>query len=155
MSSAAGSALRRQIDAFLEYLRTVKQLSPNTVSAYRRDLDDFLDFCDTAQLEDASEVEESHVRQWLGVARHRGLAPSSLQRRLSALRSFYQQRSRELGERRNPALAVQAPRRPRSLPKALEADQLGRYLAPPDDDPLTLRDVAMAELLYSSGLRLA
>jgi len=155
MSSAADSALRRQIDAFLEYLRTVKQLSPNTVSAYRRDLDDFLDFCAAARLEDASQVEESHVRQWLGVARHRGLAPSSLQRRLSALRSFYQQRSRELGERRNPALAVQAPRRPRSLPKALEADQLGRYLAPPDDDPLTLRDVAMAELLYSSGLRLA
>jgi integrase/recombinase XerC len=155
MSDAADSALRRQIEAFLDYLRTVRRLSPHTVSAYRRDLGDFASFCDDIGLGDSAQVEESHVRQWLGRSRHRGLAPSSLQRRLSALRAFFQQRSRELGERRNPALAVQAPRRGRSLPKALEADQLGRYLAPPDDDPLTLRDVAMAELLYSSGLRLA
>lgn len=155
MTNRAASVLESQIAAFLEYLTTVKRLSPHTVSAYRRDLHDFTEFCATAQLDDADRADESHVRQWLATGRRSGLAPSTLQRRLSALRSFYQQRSREQGERRNPALGVQAPRRKRTLPKALEADQLGRYLRPPDDDPLSLRDVAMAELFYSSGLRLA
>lgn len=154
-NSDPSTALERQVDAFLDYLTTVKRLSPHTVSAYRRDLGDFSDFCEHLEINDATQVEESHVRQWLGKGRQARLASSTLQRRLSALRSFYQQRGRELGERRNPALAVQAPRRGRTLPKALEVDELSRYLAAPDDSALSVRDVAMAELFYSSGLRLA
>jgi integrase/recombinase XerC len=152
----AGSALARQIDGFLDYLVTVRRLSPRTLDAYRRDLDDFRHFAArTLAVTDADAVQESAVRQWIAEGRRRGLAASTLQRRLSALRAFYQHLGEGVARRRNPAIDVRAPRRPRRLPKALEADQLGRYLTPPDDQPLTLRDVAMAELLYSSGLRLA
>ena len=83
------------------------------------------------------------------------MAPNSLQRRLSALRAYFQWESTDTGQRRNPALAVQAPRKRRKLPGTLEADQVGVYLRADDNDPLQLRDLAMAELLYSSGLRLA
>jgi integrase/recombinase XerC len=154
--TAGAPALERQIGEFLDYLAAVRRLSPKTLDAYRRDLTDFAAFAAGRIPEvDAERVEESHVRQWLGQGHRGGLAPSTLQRRLSALRAFFRHRGRESATRRNPALGVRAPRRKRTLPKALEADQLGRYLAAPDDAPLTLRDVAMAELLYSSGLRLA
>jgi integrase/recombinase XerC len=155
MSAALDLPLREEIAAFLGYLGGVRRLSVHTVAAYRRDLEDFTAFCSERSVNEARAVDEAHVRQWLAQARRRGLAPSTLQRRLSSLRAFFNYRSRGSGERSNPAQGVQAPRRPRTLPKALEADSVGRYLAAPDNEPLTLRDVAMAELFYSSGLRLA
>lgn len=152
----AGSPLGEQIAGFLDYLATVRRLSPKTLDAYQRDLDDFETFAAGQNATvSADDIEESHVRRWLGESHRRGLAPSTLQRRLSALRAFYRFRGRDSARQHNPAIDVRAPRKRRTLPKVLEADQLGRYLTPPDDDPLTLRDAAMAELMYSSGLRLA
>jgi integrase/recombinase XerC len=152
----AGAPLPGQIEDFLSYLAAVRRLSPKTLDGYRRDLEDFSTFVG-GQLAapDADRIEESHVRQWVGQGHRRGLAASTLQRRLSALRAFYRFRGRDGRRQHNPAIDVRAPRRRRTLPRVLEADQLGRYLTPPDDEPLTLRDAAMAELMYSSGLRLA
>jgi integrase/recombinase XerC len=145
-----------RIDAFLDYLGGVRRLSAHTIAAYRRDLGSFLDFCHEQKLVHSNHVQESHVRQWLAAGHRRSLAANSLQRQLSALRAFFNWESRETGKRRNPALAVQAPRKRRKLPGTLEADQVGAYLAGDgSDDPLQLRDLAMAELFYSSGLRLA
>jgi integrase/recombinase XerC len=153
--SAAVRALAQQVADFLDYLRSVRRLSPHTISAYERDLADFRAHCDELSIEDANAVRESDVRSWLARGHRRGLSPTSLQRRLSALRAFYQQRGRLSGERFNPAQGVQAPRRKRRLPKTLETDQVSRYLTATGDGPLELRDIAMAELFYSSGLRLA
>lgn len=157
MSGAAtpSASLAQRIAAFLEYLRSVRRLSEHTVTAYRRDLDSFEDFCQQQTLNCCNDIQESHVRQWLAQGHRAGLAPNSLQRRLSALRAYFQWESTDTGQRRNPALAVQAPRKRRKLPGTLEADQVGVYLRADDNDPLQLRDLAMAELLYSSGLRLA
>ena len=85
----------------------------------------------------------------------RGLGGSSIQRGLSAARSFFNYLGREQGRPRNPAASVQAPRKPRKLPKALDADQVNKYLEFTDDTVIARRDRAMAELFYSSGLRLA
>ena len=148
-------ALAAQCDAFIAWLADVRRLSPHTVSAYRRDLDSFLAFCGDADLRSAQQVQEAHVRQWLARTHRQGLAPVSQQRRLSALRAFFRWDSRERGVRHNPAVSVQSPRRRRSLPKTLETDEVSAYLRGGDDDPLLLRDSAMAELFYSSGLRLA
>ena len=155
MATAMNPLLNSQISEFIDYLGAVRRLSPHTLSAYRRDLAGFSEFCLARGVSEAAGVEEAHVRQWLAQGRRDGLAPSTLQRRLSSLRAFFQQLGRSSGERHNPAQGVQAPRRPRALPKALEADSVAMYLRAPDDEPLTLRDVAMAELFYSSGLRLA
>lgn len=147
--------LETRIADFLIYLRDVRRLSQHTVAAYRSDLASFRRHCDSLDINHGNKVEESHVRQWLASDHRKGLAPNSLQRRLSALRAYYQWESRETGHRRNPALSVQAPRKRRKLPGTLEADQVAAYLSTQGDDPLLLRDLAMAELFYSSGLRLS
>jgi integrase/recombinase XerC len=152
----SASELTQQHQEFLDYLAGVRRLSAHTIQAYRRDLEDFERFCETRSVMSAGAVRESHVRQWVAEGHRKGLAPSTQQRRLSALRSFFQWLSKSRGDRHNPAVAVQAPRRRRKLPRTLEADQVGGLLKSPDtDDPLLLRDLAIAELLYSSGLRLS
>lgn len=146
---------RTQTEAFLRYLAQVRRLSSHTVAAYRRDLTDFCAFCADHALTGLDAVRETHVRQWLAGAHRRGLAPSTQQRRLSALRSLFTWRSGVSGVRHNPATAVRAPRRHRRLPRTLEVDEVGGLLTAGDGEPLELRDLAIAELFYSSGLRLA
>lgn len=153
--TAPEDSLEAEIEAFLSYLCDVRRLSPHTQHAYRRDLKGFAKFSLKHDLPTPADVSESHVRQWLGDGHRKGLAASSLKRRLSALRTFFQWHARSGVERHNPAMAVQAPRGRRALPQTLEADQLGTYLRGNAEDPLERRDVAMAELFYSSGLRLA
>ncbi|MGB1141055.1 MAG: tyrosine recombinase XerC [Halioglobus sp.] len=139
-------------EQFLTYLRDVRQLSPHTLSNYQRDLRALQDYCGRRSL---AELVESDIRGWVSQMHRRGLSGSSIQRRLSATRSFYNYLGREAGRPRNPAASVQAPRKPRRLPKTMDADQVDRYLSFDDDTPLALRDRAMAELFYSSGLRLS
>ncbi|MFT7285909.1 MAG: integrase/recombinase XerC [Halieaceae bacterium] len=155
--SGAGqpSGLERDVAMFLDYLASVRRLSPHTVEAYGRDLRVFCDFSKQKGLDNCQLIQEAHVRQWLSAGHRAKLSASSLQRRLSALRSFFEHLSRQGGERRNPALAVQAPRGRRKLPGTLEVDDMANFLRADADDPLSLRDAAMAELFYSSGLRLA
>ena len=155
VEAARCSPLQRDIADFLDDLRNVRRLSRHTIEAYRRDLDTVQRFADNNGLSSAGALGESHVRHWLAEAHRGGLAAHSLQRRLSALRAFFTWRSRRSGQRRNPAAAVRAPRKGRKLPGVLDADQVSAYLAPAATDPLMQRDLAIAELLYSSGLRLA
>jgi len=147
--------LQQSIERFLEYSRAVRQLSPHTVSNYRRDLASLTRFCGNSGEDDPGKLLESDIRQWASQMHRQGLAGSSIQRRLSAARSFFNFHSRETGRAHNPAAAVQAPRKPRRLPKTLDVDQVDKFLQFEDDSPLARRDRAMAELFYSSGLRLA
>ncbi len=149
------SSLPQTCDDFLDYLRDVRQLSPHTLDNYRRDLFSLCQYCDSLQRQSASDVLESDIRNWVSRMHRRGLAGASIQRALSAARSFFNYLGRTRGEKHNPAAAVQAPRKPRKLPKTLDADQVDRYLDFDRKDPIGLRDHAMAELFYSSGLRLA
>jgi len=141
--------------AFIIYLREVRQLSPHTISNYQRDLHSLMEFCETRQRDDACAIGEADIRGWVSQLHRHGLAGSSIQRALSAARSLFNYLGREQGHNRNPAAAVQAPRQPRRLPKTLDADQVNKYLQFAADDPVALRDSAIAELFYSSGLRLA
>lgn len=147
---------------FLDYQRDVRQLSPHTVANYRRDLDSLGRWCDDRGLAGPEAVTEADIRGWVGSLRHRGLAGKSIQRALSAARSYFAYLGRRGGLPSNPAAGIQAPRSPRRLPHTLDVDQVGQFLdgegkgeGGSDDDPLTLRDSAMAELFYSSGLRLS
>ncbi len=142
------------IDEYIEELRTVRQLSPHTLSNYRRDLQKFIQFCQQQQLEDPIQVHNSDVRHWAASQHRQGLSGRSIQRALSALRSFYKFRNR-LGGKHNPAIDVQAPKSPRKLPKALDTDSMQQLLNIDNDDWLSCRDSAIMELFYSSGLRLS
>jgi len=142
-------------DRYLDYIREVRQLSPHTLSNYQRDLDAFVQWSDSRGITQAEKVQEGDIRQWVSHLHRRGLAGSSIQRSLSATRSLFNFLGRENGYPRNPAASVQAPRKPRKLPKTMDADQVDQYLNFEQDSPLASRDSAIAELFYSSGLRLA
>ena len=143
------------VTAFLDYLRDVRQLSPHTLSNYRRDLQSLQSCCREQQGKEIDKLVEADIRHWVSLMHRRGMAGSSIQRSLSAARSFYNYLGRENGHPRNPAASVQAPRKPRKLPKTMDADQVEKYLRFEEDSPIVRRDRAIAELFYSSGLRLA
>ncbi|WP_035527410.1 tyrosine recombinase XerC [Haliea salexigens] len=153
--TAETTALQTASEAFIRYLRDVRQLSPHTVNNYQRDLASLIAYCNERSRADPAELHEADIRAWVSQLRRRGLAGSSIQRALSAVRSFFTYLGREQGHSRNPAAAVQAPRQPRRLPRTLDTDQVNRYLQFSDDDLTARRDSAIAELFYSSGLRLA
>jgi len=151
---------------FRRYLNFERRLSAHTDSSYARDLAALVKFCDRAGLADWHALDSQHIRLFAARSHAAGLAPRSIQRRLSAVRSFYEFLLREAqgtpgrvgrGARitRNPAQDVRAPKAARRLPQTLDADQMARLLEIPPGDELSARDRAIMELFYSSGLRLA
>lgn len=151
------SPLAIQCERFLQNLAAVRRLSPHTVNGYRRDLALFLAFCATHKLSQPDAVDGAHARAWLRDLHQRGLQPKSMQRALSALRSFYKWMFREGEIKKTPLAGISAPKAPRRLPVALDTDQAQQLLdnGSSDDDWLAVRDQAIMELFYSSGLRLA
>ncbi|MFT6051093.1 MAG: integrase/recombinase XerC [Halioglobus sp.] len=149
------SELAYSAQEFLDYLRDVRQLSHHTISGYRRDLVSLIEFSKARKIHAASKIAEHDIRQWAAQLHRKGLAASSIQRHLSSCRSFFNYLGRIQNQRHNPATAVQAPRGSRKLPKTMDADQVDQYLAFTGDSVTAVRDSAIAELFYSSGLRLA
>lgn len=152
------------LEDFLRYARKERRLSPNTVDAYRRDLDRFARFLrEWLATGDWSwsDVDRRAIRAFLGELDLEGLARSTMARKLSAVRTFFRFLHRNGRVGSNPAKAVRTPRQERPLPGHLTADQteelfeLLRERAEADGGFVALRDRALVELLYSSGLRLA
>lgn len=143
------------IERFLAHLATERRLSPRTRDGYRRDLTAIAAYCEAAGIPSWRGLDVRGVRSYVA-ARHRdGLVGRSLQRALSALRSFFNYLIREGEVSVNPARLVKAPRTTRALPDVLDVDQTARLLAVASNDPLEIRDLAMGELMYASGLRLS
>ena len=164
---------------FRRYMSSERQLSRHTDSNYARDLAALVKYCDKAGLEEWSALDSQHVRVFAAHSHAGGLSPRSVQRRLSAVRSFYEFLIREnqtrliggdsptgksaaasnaserSGVTRNPAIDVRAPKAAKRLPETLDPDQMARLLEIPAGDPFDTRDRAIMELLYSSGLRLS
>jgi integrase len=143
------------IERFQRHLATERRLSPHTVCAYRRELDAFARWCARTGVTDWARIDGQQVRSFAARSHAAGLKPRSVQRRLSALRTFFAFLLREGLVRHNPALDIRAPKAGQRLPHALDVDQMGRLLAMPATGALGQRDLAIMELLYSSGLRLA
>lgn len=146
---------RLLVDHFLHHLHTERRLSRHTTQAYRRDLAAVARYCGTAGLSHWAQLDAGHVRAFAAQSYRQGLSGRSIQRRLSALRSFFGYLLRERNVKANPALDVQAPKSDRRLPAVIDADRMNQLLADAPDDPLRQRDHAIMELMYSSGLRLA
>jgi len=149
------SDLRAWIDRFVAHLTLERRMSGLTGAAYRRDLTQLLRFCERRGIREWRALDNLQVRAFAAAEHTAGLAPRSIQRRLSAIRTFYEFLVREERCRLNPAQDVRAPRSKKRLPATLDADQMGRLLEFRVDDTLSTRDKAMMELFYSSGLRLS
>jgi integrase/recombinase XerC len=151
MQAGAGAWIER----YLAHLRTERRLSPNTESSYRRDLGALTAYCDAERIGNWTRLDNFHIRTFAAREHRDGLGPRSVQRRLSALRGFFNYLIRERVIKANPAADIRAPKAPKRLPKTLDVDQVAGLLERKAGDPLSRRDLAMMELLYSSGLRLA
>ena len=139
---------------FLDHLTVERRMSPNTLDAYRRDLAALAAWAD-AQSRDLLALDSEDIRAFVAAEHRRGLSPKSLQRRLSAVRSCYRWLLKQGRVAANPAAAVRAPKAPRKLPQVLDPDEAKALVEVPTDVPLGLRDRALLELFYSSGLRLS
>jgi integrase/recombinase XerC len=146
---------RRWLDGYLTHLSRERRLSPHTSSNYARDIAALADYLDRANVTDWKRVDSQHVRMFAARAHAGGLGPRSVQRRLSAVRGFFGYLVREGVAASNPAVEIRAPKAARRLPGTLDVDQINQLLLAPGDDALAVRDRAIMELFYSSGLRLA
>jgi len=149
-----GASLSDWIERFSAHLLKERRLSPHTASAYRLDLHALAQFCERRKLAAWDTVDGVQIRAFAAGEHAGGLSPRSVQRRLSAARSFFSYLQREGASERNPAQEVRAPRMKKHLPMTLDTDQMARLLAFRVDDRLSTRDKAIMELFYSSGLRL-
>ncbi|HTU65805.1 MAG TPA: tyrosine recombinase XerC [Steroidobacteraceae bacterium] len=146
---------RTLIDGYLLHLSRERRLSPHTSSNYRRDLAALADFLEKAAVADWKAIDSQHIRMFAAQSHRGGLDPRSVQRRLSAARGFFNFLIREGAATKNPALGVPAPKAAKRLPDTLDVDAINQLLDIPPEDALAIRDRAIMELFYSSGLRLA
>ncbi len=149
------AALNARVEAYLGHLAVERRLSTHTVENYRRDLQSLTAWMSGEDIAEFRDLRGEQIRGYIAGEHRRRLSPKSLQRRLSALRSFF----RHLLERGelsgNPAQGLRAPKAPRKLPQVLDADEMTRLVEVPAEGTLGRRDRAMLELFYSSGLRLS
>jgi integrase/recombinase XerC len=148
-------ALEARVAAYLLHLQVERRLSANTVQNYRHDLLALIAWMRAAGLAEFSAVSGEALRAFIASEHRRGLAAKSLQRRLSALRSFFQHLLKHGELAGNAAQGLRAPKAPRKLPQVLDADEMTRLVEVPTDSAIGRRDRAMLELFYSSGLRLS
>ncbi|MEN8129362.1 MAG: tyrosine recombinase XerC [Pseudomonadota bacterium] len=143
------------IDCFIRFLREQRRYSQHTLSSYSRDLKRFIKYLATQGVEQWQDVDTPTIRCYLSLRHRSGMSGRSLQREISTLRSFYRFLLKELQVSLNPVDGVKAPKSTKKLPATLHVDQIERLLASNPDTPLHIRDLAMLELTYSSGLRLS
>lgn len=142
------------INDFMLYLYAEKHYSPHTLTHYRRDLQALADYLGQYHL-NFVEMNTKHLRSWLANLHQKRLAANSIRRMLATVRSFYRFLEKQGIVTENPALEVKGPKLPKRLPEALQVDTVNTLFNPGQPDKLTLRDIALLELTYSSGLRLA
>ncbi len=153
-ASGPGSRIEAAVEDFLRHIAGVRNLSPNTVASYRRDLGHFVDFLDRAGIEDLARVDHRTLRSFLANQQARGYARSSVARRSACLRAFFHYLSDTGVLSSDPSTTLTYPVKGRRLPRFLteqEAEALAEGSVGADE--LALRDRAMMELLYASGMR--
>jgi len=149
--------LRRSLPPFFTYLESERRLSPCTLKAYRRDLEQFVQFCYQQDINDWPSVSVHSVRAFAAYRHRGGLGGRSIQRELSAVRRLLDYFIREKQIPHNPAQGVSAPKYKKSLPKPIDVDQMLQLLSQKElgASPLSMRDMALMELMYSCGLRVS
>ena len=144
-----------QLASFAQHIDTARNLSPLTTKSYLRDLSRLQSLLEDQAIETLSEIDTQHVRSALATLHKNGLSSASLQRWLSSVRTFFRYAVLKQWLGNNPADGIQAPSKAKKLPKLMDADQAAQLVNIAEDDWHSLRDRALLELLYSSGLRLA
>ena len=141
------------VETYLQHLATERRLSPHTVKNYRLDLQQLTAFA--AELSSLAELTPADIRNCVVRLRSKGLSAASLARHLSSWRGFYHFACRRMGYKSNPCTGLRPPKASKLLPKTLSPDTCAQLLGKEASSALEIRDQAMFELFYSSGLRLS
>lgn len=149
------TALSDWCDRFLRYLRDERRYSPATIDHYGRGLATLATHAENLAVAHWKDLRGDSVQTLLASEHQRGLAPASLAALLSGWRSFFRWLAREGEVTVNPALGLRAPKNRRKLPQVLDTDEMAALVEVPTDSPQAIRDRALLELLYSSGLRVS
>ncbi|ERI60965.1 tyrosine recombinase XerC [Xylella fastidiosa] len=147
--------MSRLVDDFFAFLHVERGMSAHTLDAYRRDIGALIAWGGQQVVGDVVVLDRAQLQAFVSAEHRRGLSPKSLQRRLSACRGFYAWLVKSGHIAVNPAAGLRAPKALRKLPRILDADEAVSFVQIPTDTPLGLRDRALLELFYSSGLRLS
>ncbi len=148
--------MQNELDAYFEYLRSARQLSVHSLDGYRRDLNKLLAYCERENIGEWTALQGRHLRQLIGELHRQGQSSRSLARLLSSVRGLYRYLNQEGICQHDPATGLSAPKGERRLPRLLDTDRAMQLLdGGVEDDFIALRDQAMLELFYSSGLRLS
>ncbi|RDI99082.1 tyrosine recombinase XerC [Dyella solisilvae] len=144
-----------QVEAWLSRLAAERHASAHTVDGYRRDLAKLLRWMEGQGVESFDALEPNRMRGFVAAQHRGGLSPKSLQRLLSSCRSLFRHLTREGQLAHDPLAGVRGPKVHRKLPEVLDVDEATQLVEAPADGALSVRDRAMLELFYSSGLRLS
>ena len=147
--------LQKEIQDYLSYLESVKQYSQHTLNGYKRDLQKLSKYLSDQEIDKWKLVKEHDLRTFVNSERRRGLSPRSIQRILSSCRTFFEFLLTEGQIKLSPAQNISSPKLAQLLPKAMDADLVQKLLDFKAKGMIEVRDKALAELLYSSGLRLS
>ena len=146
------AAAQELVRGYLSHLAAERRLAEHTLRNYARDIDALIELAGATALAD---LDLHRIRRFVAQLHGRGLDGRSLARMLSAWRGFYRYLARDHGFSRNPCDGVRGPKTAKKLPHALSPDQAGQLMRIEEDTVLAVRDKAMLELFYSSGLRLS
>ncbi len=147
--------MQEQVQQFLDYIKYEKQLAENTQKSYYRDLQNIFHFFSNNGFSLWSSISPHDIRNYIGERRIQGLSGSSIARELSSMRSFFNYLLRQKQIKKNPVKSISAPKTPRKLPQTPAIEEMQHLLSETEQTPLLIRDQAMFELFYSSGLRLS
>ncbi|OOF88077.1 tyrosine recombinase XerC [Rodentibacter ratti] len=143
------------LQSYWDYLRIERQVSPHTLANYQRQLNAVLTLLTTQGIQQWQQITPSIVRFILAQSKKEGLQEKSLALRLSALRMFLSYLVQQGKLKANPTTGISAPKQSKRLPKNIDGDQIQQLLANDSKEPIDIRDRAILELMYSSGLRLS
>lgn len=152
VDSDSNGALNPLAASFLIYIEKERRLSNHTIESYQRDILLLLRLAESTPLQD---IRTHHIRRFVAKLHAQGLGGRSLGRALSAWRGFFRFLMRDHGFAHNPCVGVRAPKTAKKLPQALSPEEMSKLVDLPAGDPFSVRDRAMFELFYSSGLRLS
>lgn len=147
--------MNTELDRFVEYISVVRNLSEHTVRAYATDIAEFIDFLHEEELgNDPSLVDSRVIRRYLARLHRRGISKSSVSRKLASLRGFFKLLLQKGRIEIDPTLGISGPKQEKKLPKYLRDDQIEALMLCPDtSSSLGLRDAAILEVMYATGVR--
>jgi len=141
---------------YLTMLRVERNVSPQTIDAYKRDLKQYLGYINDQRVKDLSEITSTHIRKYIRILNDRGMAPTSMSRIISSIRSYHKYLSGEKIIDENPALVINNPKIPKKLPDVLSEKEISSIIgAIEESSQFYQRDRSMIEMLYSCGIRVS